>query len=390
MTTRIRGTLLAAVALALTASVQAQVVEGENAAGVRLTSASPTTSVSNLTPNHCYGAGGSLEVYDVVFGVDNYFAFNTALSWYGATDGDNSTEFFATPAGGSLHRINPGAGTATAVGSFGSVAMRELGYDEANDLLYGTDYDFLYIIDTTTGIPAVVGPMADGTGYAPGSFWAMDYHAGLGKLFAVSQTTFSMYEVNTATGQLTLVGATGTDRICDLWYDAASDTFYANANVPDRHFTIDPLTGAATLTATLSSGNILGLGDVSGCGVSATCNWYCGTGVNIPCDGFVVTNPPQLGGFFTAQVSHVCGGSVAGIIGFASPASLMTPWGEVLVNIADPGGELLALPPAFGDPGTWNVPVPNNPAFCGLRFFAQAYGAPPINLHCAWECVVGI
>jgi len=131
--------------------------------------------------------------------------------------------------------------------------------------------------------------------------------------------------------------------------------------------------------------------DPDACGETASCAWYCGSGANTACDGFVVTAPPVLGGNFLASVSHPCGGlGIAALAAFstASPGS-STPWGELLVDITDPNGELLGLPSDMGTPSQFDIPVPDNPALCGFPLYIQAFAVSPIVLHCAWDCLVG-
>jgi hypothetical protein len=125
---------------------------------------------------------------------------------------------------------------------------------------------------------------------------------------------------------------------------------------------------------------------------SATCTWYCGTGANASTDGYVVVGPAVLGGSFNVTVTGCGTGSVgAFIVAFGGgPISLNTKWGEILVNIADPGGEYLGMPSGFGNPAAISLPVPINLLFCGFPFWTQAasFGGG-ICLHCAWECTIG-
>ncbi len=222
---------------------------------------SPQTTVGTS-----YGASSHGSIYTVNYGTivtSVVYPAPTAI-WYGATDGDNEEEFFATPSGGSLYRINPTTATVTAVGSYGGVEIKELAYNEDKGILYGTDYYKLYTIDTSTGIPSEVGSMID-DGNPPGGFWAMDYHDKFDKLFAVSQNTKILYEVNITDGSLTPVGSTNADRITDIWYDLTTETLYAITNSNEKHYTLNTSSGEATLLEEFldSHYSILGLGNVS-------------------------------------------------------------------------------------------------------------------------------
>ena len=124
---------------------------------------------------------------------------------------------------------------------------------------------------------------------------------------------------------------------------------------------------------------------------SATCTWYCGGGANIATDAYVVVGPATLGGTLALSVGGCMTGNVgAFVVAYGSAISLPTGWGELLVNIGDPGGELLGMPSGFGVPAAINLPVPINMLFCGFNFFTQAasFGGS-ICLHCAWDCTIG-
>jgi len=126
-------------------------------------------------------------------------------------------------------------------------------------------------------------------------------------------------------------------------------------------------------------------------GSDATCNWYCGTGANAATDGYAITTPAVLGGSFEASVTGCAPGSTGAIlVAHASPLTFAGRWGEVLVNIADPIGELMGIPVALGDPAAFVLPVPADPAYIGIAFYTQAasFGGG-ICLHCAYQCTMG-
>jgi len=123
----------------------------------------------------------------------------------------------------------------------------------------------------------------------------------------------------------------------------------------------------------------------------ATCTWYCGTGVNAGTDSYVITDPAILGGTFGAAVAECAtGNGGALLVAYSTPFTLLSTWGEILVNIADPNGELLGMPTAFGNPAIFGLSVPNDPTLAGFVFYTQAasFGGS-ICLHCAYECTVG-
>ncbi len=137
-------------------------------------------------------------------------------------------------------------------------------------------------------------------------------------------------------------------------------------------------------------------------GAQATCQWYCGSGVNVSQDGFTIQEDAVLGKTFTCSVRDVTGRGqrIAILCAFASPAQFyLDPAygidGEVLVNLSDPRGELLGSPRAWGDPAIITVSVPPNVILSGFPFYVQALSVcpspPPFEswLHCAYTCTVG-
>ena len=174
--------------------------------------------------------------------------------WYGATDVDNTTSFFATPSGGSLYRIDVVNKTATAIGSYtADVYIDGLAYNENTGVLYATDDIDLYTINITTGADSFIGNL--GTG----SMWALDYDSSLNKLIGVNFGTQAMYDISMTDASKTWIGNTGDYRITDIWYDPVSGTMYGVGNLPNQLFTLNTSTGAATVTASIGE-NLLGLG----------------------------------------------------------------------------------------------------------------------------------
>jgi hypothetical protein len=124
---------------------------------------------------------------------------------------------------------------------------------------------------------------------------------------------------------------------------------------------------------------------------TAGCVWYCGTGANVATDGYVILAPAALGGTMVGSVTGCATGNVgAFMVAFFTPLTLPTGWGEILVNIADPAGELMGMPSGFGNPAIISIGVPTNMFFCGTVFYTQAasFGGS-ICLHCAYTCTIG-
>ncbi|MEW5749033.1 MAG: hypothetical protein AB1793_09675 [Candidatus Thermoplasmatota archaeon] len=123
-------------------------------------------------------------------------------------------------------------------------------------------------------------------------------------------------------------------------------------------------------------------------GTQASSTFRCGSGVNA--NTFTITSDPVLGGTFAGSVAATGGNVGAFLAAFSTPLTLTTSWGEILVNIADPGGELLGLPSALGDPAVIALPVPIDLTLCGALLSVQAVGfGGGITLTCAYDCTVG-
>ncbi|MEW6072022.1 MAG: hypothetical protein AB1726_05405 [Planctomycetota bacterium] len=84
---------------------------------------------------------------------------------------------------------------------------------------------------------------------------------------------------------------------------------------------------------------------------------------------------PILGTTYTATVDlgGTTGHATAWIAGFAAPLTLTLGGGQVLlVDIADPNGELLSLPFVPGPLATFDVPIPSDPSLAGMAVATQA------------------
>ena len=112
------------------------------------------------------------------------------------------------------------------------------------------------------------------------------------------------------------------------------------------------------------------------CDVPADATFRNDVGATNPA-GYVAA-PPVLGTTWTASVDNgLTGNTGAGIVGYTTPlSSYLAGIGDyLLVNVADPKGELLGLSSAAGGGVvTFSASVPVDPAFCGFSFATQGYG----------------
>ena len=90
---------------------------------------------------------------------------------------------------------------------------------------------------------------------------------------------------------------------------------------------------------------------------------------------YLALTPPVLGDWYVGRINLVgtTGHSSAWLAGYLAPATLPLPNGPVLlVDPGHPSGEVLGLPSFSGPFVTYNVPIPDDPAFAGLEVFTQA------------------
>jgi len=83
-----------------------------------------------------------------------------------------------------------------------------------------------------------------------------------------------------------------------------------------------------------------------------------------------VTAPPVLGATFSASIA-TAGMAGSWLVGYSTPLTFPTPWGNLLVNTNDPNGELLGMPFGVGDPAVIDLVVPDDPALCGFMCATQ-------------------
>ncbi|MCP3915169.1 MAG: hypothetical protein GY711_06420 [bacterium] len=104
---------------------------------------------------------------------------------------------------------------------------------------------------------------------------------------------------------------------------------------------------------------------------------------------------PVLGGTYTCTVDlgSTTGHDLAWLAGFETALTLTLPGGQtLLVNSADPIGELLGHAPRLGPTALFDIPVPADPLFAGYQLSTQAAhfgGASPWALSNALDLVLG-
>ena len=101
-----------------------------------------------------------------------------------------------------------------------------------------------------------------------------------------------------------------------------------------------------------------------------------------------------MGETFTGTVDlSTTGHALAGLVGFGTPWTFTLGGGQtILVNLADPNGELLALPFVPGPTAVYSFGVPTDASLAGFPIFTQALhvgGGNPFALSNALDLEMG-
>ena len=226
-----------------------------------------------------YGVGKfmNFDGFSGVFSLDtvtaqyNMLIHTPGIRWYGATDGPTADTFFAignpkydpgpapkAPPTSELFIVDTTVWTVTSVGLIdvpGGSPIREIGWDETTNTLYGTDYANLYQLPTIGGSATFIGRFSP-AGTPPANVidhvFAMDFDPGVGRQVGTSWASgqlATLYSFHMGTGLGTAIGGGGgttIDRLTDVWHSRTSGTFFGVNSNPGEIFTVNTTTGVAT------------------------------------------------------------------------------------------------------------------------------------------------
>jgi len=122
----------------------------------------------------------------------------------------------------NIWQIDEETGAMSLIGNSG-VSLNGLAYDPSSATLYGCGGEYLYIINQVNGDASEVGAFNTG-GLMIGIACDKD-----GKMYGEDLGTDSLYDINTATGEATLIGAIGINLnyAQDIAYDKDHDILYS-------------------------------------------------------------------------------------------------------------------------------------------------------------------
>jgi hypothetical protein len=172
-----------------------------------------------------------------------------------------------TSGGRNLLRVDYHTGATTIIGPLGQGGMHGLEYVASTGTLYGVTNAYsnkLWRIDVNTGVATEIGTYsASPTAWLSG----LAYDSVNGIMYASDSLNRRLFTINLLTAAITLVGAfngpTGSKIGYGLAYDPqfglySSDT-QADAAYNDTLYRINPANGQATLVGPTGTGNLLGL-----------------------------------------------------------------------------------------------------------------------------------
>jgi hypothetical protein len=165
-------------------------------------------------------------------------AFSASGQLFGVDDNTNK-----------LLKIDITTGAATAVGSLGTGSFNDMGLAFIGNTLYmssttGSGTGGLFVVNSTTGAATLIGNFASGVKVRSlGSYG--------GVLYGWSNTD-TLLTINTGTGATSTVGAFGIYNSGQdgMDIDPATGTIWGISEYEHRTYTINSLTGAATIHAT--------------------------------------------------------------------------------------------------------------------------------------------
>ncbi len=138
----------------------------------------------------------------------------------------------------------PSPGWVHFVGEWGiTTSIRGLAFDSDANVLYGIDSTSLYTIDRGTGAATLVGAHGIDLGVA---YMSLEYDPDTNLMYAIGGETANLYTINTATATATLVGPTYLGDPSGLACIPNISPLYAVSDTTDSVWRIDPLTGAGS------------------------------------------------------------------------------------------------------------------------------------------------
>jgi hypothetical protein len=172
-----------------------------------------------------------------------------------AYDAVSGTVYLTSTNNDALYTLDIATGDATLVGLYNEdVVMHGLEWNSGNNTLYGGSRGDVHTIDTTTGQSTLL--ITSGLT----SFANLVYDSLNDAMYMTSSSTDFFYALDLDGLLANFVGPlAGPTNPNGLAYVAEEDTIYLICNNTDSLYTVDPATGNTTLIGSTGDGNLLGL-----------------------------------------------------------------------------------------------------------------------------------
>lgn len=177
-------------------------------------------------------------------------------------DWNNNILYMANSSNQNLYTLNPDNWSYSLLGTYGlgsTPVMHGLEYNSGNNTLYGhsggsTHGYHLYSINTSNANATFIGTSS------LTSFHNLGYNSHTGVMYMTNSSTDSLYTIDLATNQSTLVGAlNGPTNPNGLAFNQHTGVMYMIDNSTDTLYTLNLQTGAATAVGSVGSSNFLSL-----------------------------------------------------------------------------------------------------------------------------------
>jgi len=157
---------------------------------------------------------------------------------------------YAVDSGRALFSVDPATGTKTQIGTVSTNAGTTAGlaYDPASNTVFltSTNNDSLYTLDLATGNATLVGSYGVSV-----VMHGLEWDSSTGTLYGASSSPNSFYSISTSTGAATLLGSIDFTSFNNLGYDSTNNLMFMTNSSTDSLYTIDRADGAVTLVGAL-------------------------------------------------------------------------------------------------------------------------------------------
>jgi len=221
-----------------------------------------------------------------------------------------------------------------------------------------------------------VAVMAAVVGLAPGAVHAATLY-GVGPFQAFQAQ--DLFEIDTTTGEATLIGSTGLEQVVGMAWDEADSTMYAYTAQADL-YSVDLSSGATTLVAAWAATVPEGGLAIDAAGIAYTANGTLLATVDLDTADLITVGPFGLAGDDVSGLAFACDGT---LFGYAKNGTL----DDALVTIDATTGEATlvdTLTGILGDASMGGLDVDPDSDLLYLSDSTNLYTVDPLTASATW------